>query len=35
MEQDTAPDYRNPWERDEGWTIPEGGTWIDAVGPES
>ncbi|MGW9031735.1 hypothetical protein ACWGQ5_48590 [Streptomyces sp. NPDC055722] len=30
IEEDTAPQYLSPWERDECGEIPPGGTWIDA-----
>ncbi|WP_189697763.1 hypothetical protein [Streptomyces chromofuscus] len=34
-EQDTAPRYLNPWEREAGWTIPPGETWTDAIVPDA
>jgi hypothetical protein len=35
IEEDTAPQYLSPWEREAGWLIPPGGTWVDAVQPSS
>jgi hypothetical protein len=26
----TAPTYLDPWMREEGWAVPDGGTWMDA-----
>ncbi|MFF1715744.1 hypothetical protein [Streptomyces sp. NPDC058268] len=33
IEVDDNPQYLNPWEREAGWVIPPGRTWIDAQEP--